>query len=444
MLEDNSLTNIEYGISASSNEVELAFKECLKSLLRFARERNLISLIYEITPIIDLSKKAWQLGPRPRWVYSKHILLELIEGHIKLPEVEKCIEVMLREDFPRRISMKIVDKDGRPVERPNYRPFLIGDVVLPLLFKHVEKCGLEFNEACFKSIYEELVEYVYSSKVTYIIVAPLENFELYNAEEVVMGEYKIRRLEEEEIETLLHMGGAHTLGASFLYTGFLENIYCIERRVNVPKEESLNVSTYFEGVENLITALRLFKHGNVGCSMYLYYPKWITYSVYGASGPLSRATRAFSKYVLDASDIEHFKLFWRVFERAINLLPSNIKFSLKWFNKSYLEPDDVNRLLDLAIALESLFQTGERLDLYVARFIGKDLEERKKVYKDIYELRRVRGAIVHEGHYEVDREFVNRIENYYRQSARKFIELLSEGKTRHEDIIKSIKESLLS
>jgi hypothetical protein len=447
VLEDNSLTDIKCGVSASSNEVELAFKECLKSLLRFARERNLISLSYEIAPIIDLSKRVWQLGLAPRYIYSKPVLLEVIEGRIKLPEVEKCVELMLREDFPRRISMKIVDKDGRPVERPNYRPFLIGEILLPLMFKHVEKCGLEYNEECFKSIYEELVEYVYSSKATYIIVAPLENFELHNAEEVVMGEYKIRRLEEKEIETLLHMGGAHALGASFLYTGFLENIYCIERRVNVPKEESFNVSTYFEGVENLITALRLFKHGNVGCSMYLYYPKRITYSVYGvygASGPLSRATRAFSKYVLDASDIEHFKLFWRVFERAINLLPNNIKFSLKWFNKSYLEPNDVDRLLDLAIALESLFQTGERLDLYVVRFIGKDLEERKKIYKDVYELRRVRGAIVHEGYYEVDREFVDRIENYYRQSARKFIELLSEGKTRHEDIIKSIKESLLS
>ena len=446
MLEDNSLANIEYGVSASSNEMELAFKECLKSLLRFARERNLFSLTNGIAPIIDLSKKVWQLGPRSRWDFSKHILIELIEGHIKLPEVEKCVEVMLREDFPRRISMKIVDKDGRPVERPDYRPFLISDIVLLLLFKYVAKCGLEFNEECFKSIYEELVEYVYSPKVTYIIVVPLENFELHNAEEVVMGEYKIRRLKEEEIETLLHMGGARTLGVSFLYTGFLENIYCIERRVNVPKEESLNMSTYLEGVDNLITALRLFMHGNVGRSMYLHYPKWTIYRAYGTSGLLSRATRAFSnsKYVLDASDIEHFKSFWIVFERAVNLLPSNMKFSLKWFNKSYLEPDDVDRLLDLAIALESLFQTGDRLDLYVARFIGKDLEERRKIYKDAHELRRVRGAIVHEGYYEAGREFVNRIEDYYRQSARKFIELLSKGKTRHEDIIKSIKESLLS
>jgi hypothetical protein len=124
VLEDNSLANIEYGVSASSNEMELAFKECLKSLLRFARERNLFSLTNGIAPIIDLSKKVWQLGPRSRWDFSEHILIELIEGHIKLPEVEKCVEVMLREDFPRRISMKIVDKDGRPVERPDYRPFL--------------------------------------------------------------------------------------------------------------------------------------------------------------------------------------------------------------------------------------------------------------------------------------------------------------------------------
>jgi hypothetical protein len=186
--------------------VELVFKECLKSLLRFAQERNLISLIYEITPIIDLSKRVWQLGLAPRYIYSKPVLLEVIEGRIKLPEVEKCVELMLREDFPRRISMKIVDKDGRPVERPNYRPFLIAEIFLPLMFKHVEKCGLEYNEECFKGIYEELVEYVYAPKLTYFIVALLENFELHNVKEVVVGEYRIRRLEKEKIYSILEEG----------------------------------------------------------------------------------------------------------------------------------------------------------------------------------------------------------------------------------------------
>jgi hypothetical protein len=442
VLEDNSLTNIEYEVSASSNEVELVFKECLKSLLRFAQERNLISLIYEITPIIDLSKRVWQLGLAPRYIYSKPVLLEVIEGRIKLPEVEKCVELMLREDFPRRISMKIVDKDGRPVERPNYRPFLIGEILLPLMFKHVEKCGLEYNEECFKGIYEELVEYVYAPKLTYFIVALLENFELHNVEEVVVGEYRIRRLEKEEIKNLLHIGGGQILGMSFLDGGFLENIYCVERRVDVPKGGNLDVSTHLKGVENFITALRLFKHGDVGFNTHLYYSK--TWRTYSAGGFLGRITRAFSKYVLDALDIEHFKLFWRVFEGVASLLPSNIRFSLRWFNKSYLELDDVDRLLDLAIALESLFQTGDRLDLYVAHFIGKDLEERRKIYKDIDELRRVRGAIVHRGYHDVDREFVNRIEEYYRRSAREFIGLLSEERISYEDIVKNIKDSLLS
>jgi hypothetical protein len=432
-------------INTNSNEVELAFKECINSLLRFIREHNLVIMNYDITPIIDLSKKTWQLGLALRYIYSKPLLLEVVEGGIKLPEVEKCVELMLREDFPRRINMKIVDKDGRPVERPNYRPFLIGEILLPLVFKHVEKCGLEFNEKCFKSIYEELVEYVYAPKLTHFIVAPLENFELHNAEEVVMGEYRIRRLEEEEIKTLLHIGGGHILGTSFLYTGFLENIYCIERRVDVPRGKNLDMPAYFRDIENFITALRLFKHGAVGYNVLLYYPKvWRIYSATGSLIHLSRAIRIFSKYVLDVLDLESLKSFWKAFEKAINLLPSNIKFSLKWFNKSYLELNEVDRLLDLAIALESLFQTGDRLDLYVAHFIGKDSEERRKIHKDMIELRRLRGAIVHEGYHKVEEEFVNRVEDYYRRSARKFIDLLSEGKMSHEDIVKSIKDSLLS
>jgi hypothetical protein len=424
------------------NEAESAFKECLKSLLRFVREHDLVSMFYDITPSIDLSKRTWQLDLAPKYVYSKPILLELIEGSIKLPEVERCVEVMLREDFPRRTGMKIVDKDGRPVEKPDYRPFLIGDILVPLMFKYIEKYGLEFNEECFKRVYEELVEYVYASKLTYFIVAPLENFELNNVEEVVVGKYKIRRLEEEEIKTLLRIGRGQILGPSFLHTGFLKNIYCIERRVDIPRGENLDMPAYFRDMENFVTALRLFKHGAVGYSALLYYPKaWRTYI---ATNLLDRAIYAFSKYVLDASDIEHFKLFWKAFEKAMNLLPSNIKFSLKWFNKSYLELDEVDRLLDLAIALESLFQTGERLDLYVARFVGKDSEERRKLHKDMVELRRLRGAIVHKGYHEVEREFVNRVEDYYRRSARKFIELLSEGKMSHEDVVESIKDALLS
>ena len=428
------------------NEVEAAFKECLKSLLRFVREHDLVSMFYDITPSIDLSKKTWQLSLAPKYGYTKSTsLLELIEGHIKLPEVERCVEVMLREDFPRRTGMKIVDKDGRPVEKPDYRPFLISDILVPLMFKYIEKYGLEFNEEYFKRVYEELVEYVYASKLTHFIVAPLKNFELNNVEEVVIDEYRIRRLEEEEIKTLLSIGGGQVLGPSFLHSGFLENIYCIERRVDVPRGENLDMSAYFRDMENFVTALRLFKHGTVGYNVLLYYPK--VWRIYGAISPLthlSEAIRTFSKYVLDVSDVESFRLFWKAFEKAMNLSPSNIKFSLKWFNKSYLELDEVDRLLDLAIALESLFQTGDRLDLYVARFIGKDSEERRKIHKDVVELRRLRGAIVHEGYHEVEREFVNCVEDYYRRSARKFIELLSEGKMSHEDIVKSIKDALLS
>jgi len=426
-----------------NDEIKLAFENCVKSLLRFIQEQNLVSVIYDIAPKIDFSQRIWYLDLESKYVYSKGKLFELINRRVIIPEVEKCVELMLRENFPQRINMKIVDSFGRPVENPDYRPFLIGDVLLPLIFKYVEKCGLIYNEECFEKIYKELLEYVYASKLPYLIVAPLENFELNNIEEVTIGEYRIRKLEEEEIKTLLSVAGGEILGPSFLSSGFLTNIYCIERKVDVPKGMSLDMSTYFRDIESFITALRLFKHGDVSYNAVLYYSKVWRIS-YSATGPFVRIVRSSSKYVLDSSDVECFKNFWKAFEKTINSFPNNIKFSLRWFNKSYLEFNEIDRLLDLAIALETLFQTGERLDLYVAHFIGKNSEERKEIWKDMDKLRKIRGAIVHRGYYDVDRGFVDRIEDYYRRSAKIFIESLSEGKISYEDIIEGIKDKILS
>jgi hypothetical protein len=97
--------------------------------------------------------------------------------------------------------------------------------------------------------------------------------------------------------------------------------------------------------------------------------------------------------------------------------------------------------LDLAIALEALFNISDRLDLYVSHFIGSSKEERLKISKGIEKLRKIRGAIVHSGYYKCEREFIDLIENYYRLSMQKFLNLITNQS--YESIIKSIKESIL-
>jgi len=187
-------------------------------------------------------------------------------------------------------------------------------------------------------------------------------------------------------------------------------------------------------------ALRLFKPGVIGFNAILHYPKIWTTS-WGASTSQRYIFRRPPKYVFEKRELEPFISFWNQFKEAKNQFSNNIKFSLRWFDKSYAEQKVLDRLLDLAIALEVLFNTHDRLDLYVSHFIGLNKDEKRKINKDIRKLREMRGAIVHSGYYECKQEFVDLIENHYRLSMQKFLKLLpSLG---YEKIIESIKESIL-
>lgn len=86
--------------------------------------------------------------------------------------------------------------------------------------------------------------------------------------------------------------------------------------------------------------------------------------------------------------------------------------------KSYEEKEILDRILDLAIALEVLFSASARLDL--PHFIGSTENERLMFNDKIRKLREIRDKIVHSGYCEVSYDFVNQIENIFRLSIQKF------------------------
>jgi hypothetical protein len=344
---------------------------------------------------------------------------------------------MLKEDFPKRLEMEIVDENGKPVQNPNYEPFLIYEVLGTMTAKYLEKYGCDFSEEKFEEIYKEMISYVYSQERELILVSPLENFDLKDLNEFSVDEYKIRKLSEGEIKALINFG--YRLG--FIYTpycGIIENIYCVERIIKTPKRRIPSLQQY---IEYFVTALRLFKPGVVGFNFILWYPKIWEISWHGQPNLHIFSFKRPPKYIFEQKNLEPFISFWRQFKKIKNQLPNNLKFSLRWFNKSYGEQEVLDRLLDLAIAFEVLFNTSNRLDLYVPHFIGSNKDEKQKINKDIRKLRKIRSAIVHFGYYKCNQEFVDLIENYYRVSMQKFLELLP--KLSYEKIIESIKESML-
>jgi hypothetical protein len=417
-----------------SDEIKVAFKECIKSILEIIQKHGKVQTYYDYTIKINLLNRFWYLELERKNIYPS--LFEFENELMRLPAVRKCLDLMLKEDFPRRLEWEIVDKNGKPVQNPNYEPFLMAEILGTMITKYLEEYGYDFNEEKFEEIYEQMISYVYSPGRELVLVSPLENFDLKDLDEFSVDEYKIRRLSEWEIKTLI--GHGYPLGFIFTpYHGNIKNIYCIERIIKTSKIHTPPLQPY---IEDFVMVLRLFKPGVTGFNAILRYPRTWRIS-WGMSTQHRYMFTRPPRYVFERKDLEPFISFWSQFKKAKSQFSNNIKFSLRWFNRSYTEQEVLDSLLDLAIALEVLFNTSDRLDLYLPHFIGLSKDEKLKINEDVKELRKIRGAIVHSGYYECKQEFVNLIENYYRLSMQKFLKLLLSSN--YVNIIESIKESIL-
>jgi hypothetical protein len=123
-------------------------------------------------------------------------------------------------------------------------------------------------------------------------------------------------------------------------------------------------------------------------------------------------------------------------------LPNNVQFALRWFNKSYGELDNLDRFLDLAIALEVLFGASDRLNLYVPHFIGSCKKEKLELNTTIKGLRKARGAIVHSGHSTIAPELADKAEEIFRLSIRKVFRLIN--KMSYDEIMDGIRSNVLT
>lgn len=427
-----------------NDEIRAVFRDCIKSILEIIQKSGKIQTYYDYTPKIDLRSRTWHLELEPRSTYPH--LSEFHDELMKLPAVKRCLALMLEEDFPKHLEMEIVDKDGRPVQNPNYESSLIYGILGTMISKYLERYGCDFSEEKFEEIYNEMISYVYSPGREFALISPLENFDLKDLDEFSVDGYRIRRLNEWEIKTLMSSGyfpGSFFALSAHASGGSIEIIYCIEREIRTSSKAHIPSPELYI-IEDFITALRLFKPGVIGFNVILSYPKiWTPTWILLALLIPKRYTLRLPKYVFEKGDLEPFAAFWNQFKKVKDQLPDNIKFSLRWFNKSYAEQEAMDRLLDLEIALEALFQGHKRLDLYLAHFIGSNKNERLKINKDIEELQDIRGAIVHSGYHKraQEQEFVDLIESYYRRSMKRFLELFPS--LSYEKIIRNIKESIL-
>lgn len=379
---------------------------------------------------IELDEGTWYLEPALGYPLSSHVLTHLDQILI-LEEVNECLEVMLEENFPDKLEMRISDSEGNPVENPDYKPFLGREIIMGFLTKYVATAGsFEFNKRIFDELYSSLEQYVYSEGREVQLVSPLHNLELLETDTVNIGSYTIRKLVAWEIKQLIQFGFLRQMGQS----GFIDTKYCIEIPVKLPsKRHTPDLRTL---PHEFVNALRLFKSGAVDYEVTLHYEKgWETsWGATSGRGELAIGT----KYELTGEDIQSFKKFWQHYQK----LPKSrrMQSSIRWFNKAYREFQPMDKVLDLAIALETLYGVGDRLDLYVAYLLGKDPARKVEFHEAIEQMRDLRGAIVHSGHAEPPPELASKLEDITRLSINQFLQ----SKVSHKQMIQELKNTIVT
>jgi len=234
---------------------------------------------------------------------------------------------MLEKEFPKHLEMRITDEKGKPVENPDYKPFLITEILGALVNRYLEYHGFEFVGEKFKKLYDEMTEYVYSKTRKLIVVSPLQNFELKDVNEILISNYRVRELTDWEMQEFIShgysFGNVFGFGSDF---GIIKEKYCVETVVNTPKRHTPPLNQY---IEDFITVLRLFKHGNVEHEFILHYPKvWKTF--WGMSGASEdRGSILAPQYVLTKEDENSLTLLMKQYLELKYKFPNPIKFAIR-------------------------------------------------------------------------------------------------------------------
>lgn len=217
-----------------------------------------------------------------------------------------------------------------------------------------------------------------------------------------------------------------------------------------------------ENFEDVITALRLYKHGSVNFNVIaeesdLWQPASVKSYGYGKSDykrPLG------PKYALTSSEVKGFKHVFRKytkFQQRNRKSPTEyLNIAIRRFNLGVSETEVEDKVIDFMISFEAMFleNQGEltfKLSNRIAILLGKTKDERKIIREIMKESYGWRGAIVHgkkKRELKImknsisEKDLVIKIEDLLRRSILGFIGLNEKNKS-HETIVENLDFGLL-
>jgi Apea-like HEPN len=243
---------------------------------------------------------------------------------------------------------------------------------------------------------------------------------VFECDAQTVGTIRIERIAPNTIPQILGESGFQ----AFLHPLDAGNCFVVEEEGSSDVDDFQWLTTKRSKAYFFAEVLQYFKDGvvHLGYSAPFFLPLWAhqirRQGLFFTGNARRMAYQGGKKpYHLSKMEKQHLERWWKVIttptvlealENKKGKLRQATYRAAQYYEASHDRPEPVERLIALAIGLESLFSPGDqgelsyRISQLAAQFIGNDPEERKTIFSGVKELYSRRSKLVH-GTYDVDK-----------------------------------------
>lgn len=389
----------------------------------------------------------------------------------KLPEFESCEQFMKCDPvISKYINSHVGTRRGLTwIWTPHHVYYMLERLVEQLFYKQ------KYEPELFDSLYKDFESFCYEGIIPIRDNAPLHNFNvkgvikdlnlagivIHNAvntfEPIILDEnLRIKKISHGEYRELFNL--MEEVHLNLFEVG--EPNYAIECDVREqvisqrkkPTEVPDLVFDSENSIDAVITAFRLFRSFFIGYSNIFPFKDLDVFVTLKHKPKYIVSEKQLDQpYVLYKEDILEFQTFWKDFGGILKDVHSD---SRKWkelssaighFNSSYNRRNDRDKLIDLSVCVEAIFQSEgsiggtipHKFSLRLTRLIGKTPSERRELYLKIKKLSDQRGQAVHAS--SRDHFDYKCLEEFVRVAIKEYLQRIkSNDSITHEDIINSL------
>ncbi len=383
--------------------------------------------------------------------YHEYNMNEFLSRHMsiirKIPEFKQCIEVMKKDDV---VKNHLENRVGSFTNASLLQTPMVVEKFLKHLMSEVK--GFDLDISSFLKVYQIMEDFFYTDTVEVEVFVHLEGFES-KADRLDFGNgWEISAIPQTQLDGLLSerlLEESHKMSQHALYWRLQAPKYVLKNEEEF--ESPLEYQSYQTTVRRIVSALRLFKSGDIGFRRIIQrYKGWLS-----PSGGMSTSVMKpfWGSYSLEPAELDDFR---QILDTILSA-PENPAFelSLKRLNDAIERQHPYDMMIDYMIAFEALFLFKDDrkkpiLPKRVATLIHKDASESDTIVEHMesaYDLRNsiahgdteseIRDEIIKTGY--TKREFTTIIGNYLRRAMKEYLLYLSKGCTK-EKIISKLKQ----